>query len=379
MGHELMPGSEEHALAGMATVINPSATAKPIGTIMDPPASFKVASSTAAPMGSGTKTTRRRRRPNESYSNIIIKAIRNSPHQRLKLSDIYDFVSREIPQMNGDDKGWQNTVRHNLSHNKCFRRVVIKSTLLGSGSADEKDESKQQTPPPLVLLPPSSSSSSKEESNDPAQVFEYATKGKGGYWVLVPEFLEEAMSSSRPKKSLADVSTLRQAATTTATATATVTTTATTTAAAAVAAKVSGTLSSTVVAISTTSSGAGPISRDQSSSTAMDIDLDVASMAIAGQQQQQQTHGLGRFRGVEDESMTSTSGDENELESEQSDGQSEHSLLSLKSSHNSIRSSSGSEFDELEEDDDDEEEEEEDGDREGTSARRAMSIQDMLN
>ncbi|KAF9927708.1 hypothetical protein BGZ75_009674 [Mortierella antarctica] len=336
-------------------------TTKPIGTTTDQAASFKLASQTAAPVGSGTKTTRRRRRPNESYSNIIIKAIRSSPLQRLKLSDIYDYVSREIPQMNGDDKGWQNTVRHNLSHNKCFRRVVIKSGPLGSGSADEKDESKQQAPPPLLLPRPSSSSSSKDESNDQVQVLEYAKKGKGGYWVLVPEFLEEAMSSSRPKKSLTTITT-------------TATTTETTTAPAP-ASMASGTAVSTAIAASSTSPSTGPRLHDQSSSTAMDIDLDVASMAIAGQQSH---HGLGRrFRGAEEDSMTS-SGDENELEGDQSDGQSEHSLMSLKSSsHDSLRtgSGSGSEFDELEEDEDDEEEEEGDG----MSARRAMSIQDMLN
>lgn len=55
----------------------------------------------------GVRPTRRRRRPTVSYSNIIITAIRNSPQQRLRLSEIYEYVSREIPQMMGDDKGWQ--------------------------------------------------------------------------------------------------------------------------------------------------------------------------------------------------------------------------------------------------------------------------------
>ncbi|KAG0053414.1 Forkhead box protein G1 [Gryganskiella cystojenkinii] len=129
---------------------------------------------------------RRRRRPNESYSNIIIKAIRNSPLQRLKLSEIYDYVIREIPHMNGNDKGWQNTVRHNLSHNKCFKRILIKdlSPIL-SGSCEEDEE---------VSL----SGRGKGSKQQPGK------KGKGGYWVLVPEKLEESMSSSRPKKSSVD-------------------------------------------------------------------------------------------------------------------------------------------------------------------------------
>ncbi|KAF9539286.1 Forkhead box protein I2 [Mortierella hygrophila] len=128
------------------------------------------------------KTTRRRRRPNESYSTIIIKAIRNSPLQRLKLSEIYDYVSREIPTMDGNDKGWQNTVRHNLSHNKCFRRIVVKDEDL-PGSADDDDGDSK----------PSNGGKSKQ-----------AKRGKGGCWVLVPENLEEHISSSRPKKSSTD-------------------------------------------------------------------------------------------------------------------------------------------------------------------------------
>ncbi|KAF9906670.1 hypothetical protein EC991_000395 [Linnemannia zychae] len=129
----------------------------------------------------------RRRRPNESYSTIIIKAIRNSPLQRLKLSEIYDYVHREIPTMDGNDKGWQNTVRHNLSHNKCFRRIVIKDEDLPSGSAEDDDgESKQST----------STSTGKSSKQ--------AKRGKGGCWVLVPENLEESISSSRPKKSSMD-------------------------------------------------------------------------------------------------------------------------------------------------------------------------------
>ncbi|KAG0035020.1 Forkhead box protein I1 [Podila clonocystis] len=122
----------------------------------------------------GARPTRRRRRPTVSYSNIIITAIRNSPQQRLRLSEIYEYVSREIPQMMGDDKGWQNTVRHNLSHNRCFRRETPSEASAHqspSGSAEEDDESLKGAKP---------------------------KKGKGGYWVLVPEELEDSMS--KPKK-----------------------------------------------------------------------------------------------------------------------------------------------------------------------------------
>ncbi|KAF8941944.1 hypothetical protein BGZ47_007038 [Haplosporangium gracile] len=168
----------------MLSSLSSSASAAEGSVVRSVPAEPITSPATVATTASGEiKMTRRRRRPNESYSTIIIKAIRNSPLQRLKLSEIYDYVSREIPTMDGNDKGWQNTVRHNLSHNKCFRRIVIKDEDLPSESADEDDgDSKPSTVP-----------SSKQ-----------AKRGKRGCWVLVPENLGESMSSSRPKKSSTD-------------------------------------------------------------------------------------------------------------------------------------------------------------------------------
>ncbi|KAG0218539.1 Forkhead box protein G1 [Mortierella sp. NVP41] len=175
-----------HAAAAVA-----SASTSVLGgsSVRSVPAGSATSSLTVTTTASGEiKTTRRRRRPNESYSTIIVKAIRSSPLQRLKLSEIYDYVSREIPNMDGNDKGWQNTVRHNLSHNKCFRRVVIKDEdPLPSGSADDDNggESKQSTT--------ISGKSSKQ-----------VKRGKGGCWVLVLENLDESMTSPRPKKSSMD-------------------------------------------------------------------------------------------------------------------------------------------------------------------------------
>jgi len=59
------------------------------------------------------------------------------------------------PQLyKADDTGWQNTIRHNLSLNKCFKKVPRSDTELGH----------------------STSSSA-------------ASKGKGGYWTIDPEYM----------------------------------------------------------------------------------------------------------------------------------------------------------------------------------------------
>ncbi|KAL1922966.1 uncharacterized protein VTP21DRAFT_9342 [Calcarisporiella thermophila] len=67
---------------------------------------------------------RRRRRPPYSYCSLIAQAILQSPNQQLTLREVYEFVSNKYPALyDAKDSGWQNTIRHNLSLNKCFKKV----------------------------------------------------------------------------------------------------------------------------------------------------------------------------------------------------------------------------------------------------------------
>ncbi|CAO3627466.1 unnamed protein product [Cunninghamella echinulata] len=91
-----------------------------------------------------TKLPRKRRRPPFSYSSLIAQAILESENERLTLREVYRWIVEKYPALyNADDTGWQNTIRHNLSLNKCFKKVP-KSELDGS------------------------------------------SKGKGGYWTIDP-------------------------------------------------------------------------------------------------------------------------------------------------------------------------------------------------
>ncbi|KAM9304897.1 forkhead box protein K1 [Gastrophryne carolinensis] len=73
-------------------------------------------------------------KPPYSYAQLIVQAISCAKDRQLTLSGIYAHITKHYPYYRSADKGWQNSIRHNLSLNRYFIKVPRSQEEPGKGS-----------------------------------------------------------------------------------------------------------------------------------------------------------------------------------------------------------------------------------------------------
>ncbi|XP_065118267.1 forkhead box protein K1 [Paramisgurnus dabryanus] len=82
-------------------------------------------------------------KPPYSYAQLIVQAISSAPDRQLTLSGIYTHITKHYPYYRTADKGWQNSIRHNLSLNRYFIKVPRSQEEPGKGSFWRVDPSSE--------------------------------------------------------------------------------------------------------------------------------------------------------------------------------------------------------------------------------------------
>ncbi|VVD04227.1 unnamed protein product [Leptidea sinapis] len=89
-------------------------------------------------------------KPPYSFSCLIFMAIEAAPTRALPVKEIYAWIIRHFPYFKNAPQGWKNSVRHNLSLNKCFHKAFGRQPV-PPVEAEVPDSGGKNTPDPQLF------------------------------------------------------------------------------------------------------------------------------------------------------------------------------------------------------------------------------------
>ncbi|KAL2128267.1 hypothetical protein VTI74DRAFT_9439 [Chaetomium olivicolor] len=84
----------------------------------------------------------------EPYAKLIYRAFLSTPRRAMTLQEIYQWFRENTNKGKGASKGWQNSIRHNLSMNGAFNKRERKFSTSkdgGTGNSSRSDSGKKST------------------------------------------------------------------------------------------------------------------------------------------------------------------------------------------------------------------------------------------
>ncbi|XP_059062903.1 forkhead box protein N3-like [Achroia grisella] len=165
---------EDPKMIGQHIVIkqsDPSRTPPPIARLPSPPPTPCKAPPSPPAVATHTK-------PPYSFSCLIFMAIEAAPTRALPVKEIYAWIVRHFPYFKNAPQGWKNSVRHNLSLNKCFHKVAA-APGLGKGSLWTVDPQHRSSLLQAFGRQPIPAPADGPEGAEPAAAADGAEAGKG--------------------------------------------------------------------------------------------------------------------------------------------------------------------------------------------------------